>query len=557
MDQACIEQVISEDYADLIIETEHIPDGLKAATNFCYTPINNTYSVAYVPILSLPYNIIQQYSYSVLPSCFGLAEMDSLDVAGVTKVQNIPTLNLTGEGILVGIIDTGIDYTHDAFKNADGTTRIVSIWDQTINTTSKPEGYYYGTEYTEEQINAALASTEPLSSVPSMDTNGHGTFLAGIAAGNKNIEQNFSGIVTNAKIVVVKLKQAKKYIRDYFMIPQDVDCYQENDIMFGIKYLLDISNKLKRPISICIGLSSSQGSHDGRHSLANYISSIADTKGVGVTVAAGNEGNTRHHYSGTVDAATGYNTVELRVGPNTQGFSMELWGNSPNLFSIDILSPTGEYISRIPSRLKETREITFTLEKTILYVDYEIIESQTGDELILIRFKNPTEGIWRFRVYSTINFNPRFNIWLPINNFIGPNTYFTNPDPTITLTAPANTVIPIIATAYDHTNQSLFINASKGYTRSNIVNPSFAAPGVNLLGPTLNNGYTTLSGTSVAAAFTAGVVAMILEWNVYDTLEIKNFLIRGAKRSEGVEYPNREWGYGTLDVFGAFSSLRG
>lgn len=553
-----MEQVISEDYADLIIENDKIPEGLQNTSNFCYIPINNVYSVAYVPVSSLPYNIIQQYSYSILPSCFGLSEMDSLDVAGVSKVQNIPSLNLTGAGVLIGIIDTGIDYTHDAFKNADGTTRIVSIWDQTINTTTaNPAGFYYGTEFTEEQINMALASNEPLSIVPSMDTNGHGTFLAGIAAGNRNIEMNFSGIVTNARFVVVKLKQAKPYIRDFFMIPQDVECYQENDIMFGIKYLLEVSNKLNRPISICIGLSSSQGSHDGRHSLGSYLSSVADAKGVGVSIAAGNEGNSRHHYSGVVDVNTGYNTVELNVGPNNEGFSMELWGNSPNLFSVDILSPTGEYISRIPSRLKETREIVFMLEKTKLFVDYEIIESQTGDELILIRFQNPTEGIWRFRVYSTINFNPRFNIWLPITNFIGTTTYFTNPDPNTTLTAPANSVIPIIATAYDHTNQSLFIDASRGYTRANIVNPSFAAPGVNLLGPTPNNSYTNLSGTSVSAAFTAGVVAMLLEWNIYDTLEMKNFLIRGANRSEGVEYPNREWGYGVIDIFNAFSSLRG
>lgn len=558
MDQVCTNQIISEDYADLIIENERFLEGLKSIPNFCYSIINNVFSVAYVPISYLPSNIIQEFSYSVLPTCYGLLQIDSLDISGVTRVQNIPALNLTGQGVLIGIIDTGIDYTHEAFINSDGTTKIISIWDQTINnTTSKPSGFYYGTEYTEEQINLALSSNEPLSIVPSIDSNGHGTSLAGIAAGNLNTARNFRGIVPDSKIVVVKLKQAKQFSRDFFIIPPEADCYQENDIMFGIKYLLEVAKKLGRPISICIGLGSSQGSHTGRHSLSNYISSVADEKGVGVSIAAGNEGNSRHHHSGVVDVNVGYNTVELSVGPNNRGFSMELWGNSPNLFSIDILSPTGEYISRIPSRLKETRQVSFLLEETKIFVDYEIIESQTGDELILLRFQNPTEGIWRFRVYSSINFNPLFNIWLPINNFLGIDTFFTNPDPNTTLTDPANTVIPIIATAYDHTNQSLYINASRGYTRANIINPSFAAPGVNLLGPTLNNDYTILSGTSVSAAFTAGVVAMLLQWGTFDTLEIKNFLIRGAKRDSSIAYPNKEWGYGILDVFNAFNILRG
>jgi len=565
LDTACSEQIISEDYADFIIENGRFPESFITIPNFCYDAISNIYSVAYVPIESLPNNIIQQYTYSIFPSCFGLLQIDSLDEAGISQIQNIPSLNLTGQGVLIGIVDTGIDYMHEAFKNADGTTRIISIWDQTINDTIlKPLGFNYGVEYKEEQINLALASEDPLTVVPSIDMNGHGTFLAGIAAGNKNSANNFSGVVPDAKIVVVKLKQAKRYIRDFFSIPQDVDCYQENDIMFGIKYLLDISKELNRPISICIGIGSSQGSHDGRHALSNYISTVADEKGVGVTVAAGNEGSKRHHYSGVVDVAVGYDTVELKVGANNKGFSMELWGNSPNLFSIDILSPTGEYISRIPARLKETRKIEFIFEKTILFIDYDIVESQTGDELILIRFQNPTEGIWRFRVYSNIVFNPVFNIWLPITNFIGTDTFFSSPDPDTTLTAPANAEIPIIATAYNHRNDSIYIDASRGFTRANRINPSFAAPGVNLLGPTLKNEYTVLSGTSVSAAFTTGAVAMILEWGMrqgnqtqFDTVEIKNFLIRGAKRDTGKVYPNKEWGYGILDLYNTFISLRG
>lgn len=425
MDQGCTEQIISEDYFDFIVPNDEIPEGLATLPGLCYDIINNVHSAVYVPISKLPDNIIQDFRYSILPKCYGLLDINSLNESGVAKTQSSPFLNLLGSGVLVGIIDTGIEYTHQAFRNPDGTTRIISIWDQTINSNgSKPIGFYYGTEYTQDQINFALVSSDPLSLVPSTDTNGHGTALAGMAAGTRNEAENFSGVAVKSQIVVVKLKSAKKALRDFFLIPPDAECFQENDIMLGIKYLLSIARKLQRPISICIGVGTSQGPHSSRHALSHYLTTIADQKGVGVTIAAGNEGNTRHHYSAIVDAAIGYDTVELNVGPDKKGFSMELWGNSPNIFSIDVLSPAGQYIPRIPARLKDTREIDFIFENTKLFVDYELVEPQAGSELILIRFQNPSEGIWRFRVYSTIEIEPKFNIWLPIHNFLEENTFF-------------------------------------------------------------------------------------------------------------------------------------
>ena len=320
---------------------------------------------------------------------------------------------------------------------------------------------------------------------------------------------------------------------------------------------------MQRPISICIGVGTSQGPHSSRHALSNYLTTIGDQKGVGVTIAAGNEGNTRHHYSAIVDAAIGYDTVELNVGPDKKGFSMELWGNSPNIFSIDVLSPAGQYIPRIPARLKETREIDFIFENTKLFIDYELVESQAGSELILIRFQNPSEGIWRFRVYSTIEIEPKFNIWLPIHNFLEENTFFLKPDPYYTLTSPGNTMTPIITTSYNYENNNLDINASRGYTVTDLINPTFAAPGVNMIVPILKNSYAVMSGTSISAAFTTGVVAMLFftrKLYVLSTLfsipAIRHDSFRGAKRDRNIVYPNREWGYGILDVFRTFSNLQ-
>lgn len=561
----CGARITSEDYADFIIDYTSITEEDIARYDICYNPMFSNFAVAYAPISTLPNNLIQTFSYRAIPPCYGLLNIDSLRESGVLSVRNIPALNLTGDGVLIGIVDTGIDYTHEAFKNADGTSRIVSIWDQTIESENPPlEDYYYGTEYTKEQINAALSSPDPLSIVPSMDEDGHGTFIAGIAAGNPSLSNNFSGVAPNAEFVIVKLKPAKRFNRDFFKIPDNSICYLENDIILGIKYLHSMARQVMKPISICIGLGTSQGSHDSRDFLSIYLNSIAVQPGIGISIAAGNEGNTGHHYSGTIDTITGYNTLELRVGDNNTGFSMELWGRSPNFFSIDILSPSGEYIPPIPARIGENRVINFIFENTIIYLDYELIEIQSGDQLILLRFQNPSEGIWRFRVYSSSDLTRTFNIWLPIRNFLDGDTYFTVPEPDYTLTSPGNANFPFVVTAYNSTNRSLYLSASRGYTRTNVINPSFAAPGVNMIGPNLNNGYIEKSGTSIAAAFTSGVLAMLLEWSlkqtnrpVISTIEMYSILLLGADRDTNIIYPNREWGYGTLNVYNAFNTLRG
>ncbi len=564
MDQDCREYILSEDYADFIIEYGQNLERFTSNTNTCQTRLNNTHAAVFTPISSLPENIIQNYGYGVFPSCFGLLDTGSLEASGVTRIRNIPAFSLRGDNTLIGIIDTGIEYTHDAFKNADGTSRILSIWDQTIQTGPPPEGFLYGTEYTKEQLDLALQNPDPLSVVPSTDTNGHGTMLAGIAAGNPSLTNNFSGIASDAQIVVVKLKEAKRFLREFFRIPMEPVCFSEVDIMFGVNYLVAVANKLNRPISICIGFGTSQGAHDERGVLSSYLSLIADYRGFVITIAAGNEGNRGHHFFGTILSGTDFVTVELRVGPNSSGFTMELWGNAPSTFSIDILSPTGEFIPRIPARIGETRVIRFIFEQTIIYVDYQIIEAQTGDQLILLRFTSPTEGIWRFRVYSNNDLDSIFHIWLPITTFLDSEIVFLEPNPYTTLTSPGNTNIPIIMTAYDYSNNSLYLNASRGFTRTNGINPDLAAPGVNLVVPALNNGYTTATGTSLAAAHTTGIAALILEWgiksgyvNQLDSIEVKNLLLRGARRDPNITYPNRDWGYGILDIYNSFNSLRG
>ncbi len=565
MDQECSNRIVNEDYADFIIQSGSSLNALRNELDICYVPINDQYVVIYTPIAGIPDRFLHLVGYFAYPKCFGLTDIASLQQSGINRVRNVPTLNLLGQGVLIGLIDTGIEYTHEAFKNADGTSRVLSIWDQTIqNEDARPAGFYYGTEYTQQQINEALRAPDPLSVVPSTDTNGHGTALAGIAAGNVNEANNFSGVVPASELVVVKLKEAKRITREFWKIPEGPVCFQQTDIQFGLKYLIQKAEEVQRPISIIIGFGTSQGAHDDRGVLSNYLSNIAIQTGVCVSISAGNEGSSMHHYHGEIAQGANYDTMELNVGPNEPGFTMEIWGKAPNTFSIDMSSPSGEYIARIPARLNENQVIRFIFERTVINIDYQIIEAETGDQLILLRFTDPAEGIWRFRVYLSGDLSADFHTWLPITPFISPGTYFIRPDPYTTITSPGNTIVPVVATAYNYTNETLYVDASRGFTRDNNIAPTLASPGVNLIAPALDNTYAPVTGTSIAAAHTAGVGAMLLEWGVVrnrynqmDTIDIRNILIRGTVKNPNFSYPNREWGFGILNLFDSFTSLSG
>jgi subtilisin family serine protease len=555
-------RIVSEDYADLLIE--YIDEStLQRFSDYTINPLSIFLSVVHVPIRYITNQTIQELGYGVMPSLLGLVSQASLEASGINRIRSIPNFNLRGQGVLIGIIDSGIDYTNPIFQYEDGTTRIAAIWDQSIVSDNPPTGLVYGTEYIKEQINLALQNENPLSIVPSTDENGHGTMVAGIAGGKEVPESNFYGVAPDAEFVIVKLKPAKRYLKEFFLIPEDAIAYQENDVAFALEYLLDVSSRLNKPMAICIAVDTSQSSHDGRGTLSTGLSIIATTEGIAIVTSAGNEGNTRRHYFGRADKAIGYDTVELNIGENEAGFSMELWGQRPSLFSVDILSPSGEYVPRIAVGRDEFREITFLFERTTILLDFQIVESQSGDQLILFRFVNPAPGIWKINVYESGDLNIGFHIWLPMQGFISENTYFIRSDPYTTVLTLGNALVPITATAYNTEDDSLYISASRGYTRLGEITPDIAAPGVNVMGPTLEQTFREYTGTSVSAAHTSGIAAMLLEWGIVrgnlttmSTVEMKKLMQRGARRDINLDYPNRDWGYGILDIFNVFDSLR-
>lgn len=558
-----LDRIYSNEYADFIVQYNGDFSLLEKYKGATVQIINFFLAVVRLPVSVMTENVVSQMGYSLLPSLFGLVSETSMEASGIDKLRSIPRYDLRGKGVIIGMVDSGIDYTNPVFQYADKTTRIAGIWDQTIVSEDTLSSGLYGTQYSREQINEALKSEDPFHIVPSRDEIGHGTMIAGIAAGNEVPESGFFGVASEAELVVVKLKPAKAYLKNFFRIPPNAVIYQENDLITGIQYLADFATKRNQPIVICLACDTPQYAHDGRGTTSSWISLMANLVGIAIVLPVGNEGSARRHFLGEITQVQGYDTMELNVGPNETGFSMEIWGASPNIFTIDILSPSGEYIPRMINRLNETKKVTFIFESTVIYIDYQMVESQSGDQLILLRFSNPAPGIWKFNVYGRGVSPMNFNSWLPMNDFITTDTYFIRSNPNITLLSVSCSSIPISVTAYNTEDDSLYLKAGKGYTRIGMVKPDLAAPGVDLMAPTLNHTFYKVTGTSASAAHTAGVAAMFLEWGIINgyypqmnTLDIKIFMIRGAKRKEGMSFPNQEWGYGILDIYSTFDRIR-
>ena len=557
------EKILSEDYADLILPvTLSGSYFLNAYMQMGGELLGGNYGVIHVPLSSLPRDLLAYVGYYNIPKLYTLLDESSLEASGILKVRSQPLLGYTGKDIILGFLDTGIDYTQPIFRRSDGRSRIVGLWDQTDQTGTQPENLSYGSAYTGEDLNRALTAEDPLSVVPSADENGHGTILASIASGSADVIPDFSGAAPDADIAVVKLKPAKKFLRDFLLIREDAVAFQETDLMAGIQYFLGLADRLKKPLILCIGLGTNQGSHTGASPLTKVLSTSEAIDGFYSVIAAGNEAGRSHHYAGTLSGPGSVQAVEILVDKEERGFVVELWASSPELYAISMTSPLGETIPTIPARLSQNITLNFTLERTRVDISYEIVESASGDQLIFIRFTDPTPGLWTLRVENRFYINGDFQLWLPITGFISPQTVFLAPDPDTTITDPSTTLLPISVSAYDAENGSLYIHSSRGYTRSGEIKPELAAPGVGISAVAKNGSLTSVTGTSAAAALTAGAAALLVDWrlegnprHLMTSSELKNFLIRGAGRSRDLTYPNRSWGYGTLNVYGVFESL--
>ena len=490
-----------------------------------------------------------RFSYAVLPGIYGLSDLGAVGAADVIKVREQPVLNLKGYGTCVAIIDSGINWRHKAFLNANNTTKIRALWDQDTNMV-----------YDSVKINEALSTGAD--DIPG-DEIGHGTFMAGIACGSEDLQAGFTGAAPYAELLVVKLKPAKPYLKDFFYIPQEMPAYQENDIMAAVEYLEETARKLGRPLILCLGLGTNNGSHSGGSNLSELLDDIAGRWRRCAVVATGNEANARHHFYGKSDGNSMV-AVEVNVEQRMRGFYLELWASAPELFVVAVRSPGGTLMpaQNVPGNSHQEQEFIF--EGTRVEIDYAQVGRTRGDQLVFIRFENPAAGIWTLYVNPSTTITGQFHIWLPMSGMLEKDVVFLRPDPDVTLTVPSSAKIPIGVGGMDQKSGILYLDSGRGNTIASVVKPDFVAPAVGVQAIGRLGNYVTLTGTSAASAIAAGACAQIMEWGnsrgrrlLLNSVQIGNILIRGCERNPDVSYPNTAWGYGKMNVYDALMKFYG
>lgn len=560
----CREAVISNDYKGFGLPNRGSEEEVRSLLNAsCVRRISDNLAFVYFyypePELSG-----REFPFGIMQKCYGLLSEEELAASGVLRLREGPLTNLYGSGVLLGFVDTGIDFADDAFRNADGSTRLVGLWDQELEGQATSDFAFYGREFSEEEINIALQSENPYDVLPSRDENGHGSALVRAAAASeqrvsgleqgereaaqgRTAESPYGGVAPLASIAMVKVKQAKPYLRDFYQIPEEAFCVAEEDIIYGVEWLRAVAGRENMPLVLCIALGSNQGNHTGQTVLSRYLDDVAQIPGVCVCAAAGNEGGSGHHFFGRVQGDS-YEEVEINVGEGEEGFSAELWATDPDLFTVEIISPAGEVIPQIQGRPTVNRLYRLYFEGGTIWIQSNLYDQSVGTQGIWIRFAGPAAGVWRIRVYAEGEFSKAFHMWLPVRPFLREETAFLRPDPYTQICDPGAAREVLTFTAYDVDSDALYTQASYGYTADNRIKPDLAAPKGEIL----------YEGTGLATAFGAGCAALVFEaaireeaYVILDTLVMKRLFTASAER-DGREYPNREWGYGKLDVYGVF-----
>ncbi len=462
----------------------------------------------------------------------------------IAPVYEYEEYGLTGQGVLIGVIDSGIAFRHPDFIGEDGKTRIVSIWDQMARG-NPPQGFSYGREYTREQIDEELSRREegsPL--VPHEDYLGHGTHVAGIAAGDGKL---YRGAAPNAEILVVRLGQP------------DTAGYPIStvDIMLGVKYLLSKAQSLNKPIAINLSYGYGLGSHDGDSLFEGYLDDMSRLFKNVIVVGSGNEASHGRHISGSLRAER---AIEFIAYEGLSGLTLEIWKEHTDVIDLELISPAGSSTGVIRHQVSQIRH---RLEGELICVYFACTTPLTTKESINIellpRGEQLKSGLWTLRLFPRNVLNGRFDIWMLCQ---GKHTacQFLSPVVENTLTMPSSAEGVICVAGYDYRTGNLSVFSGRGglpYSK-----PDLAAPCENIMAASASGGYLFMTGTSMAAPFVTGACALLMEWGIVRGNDpylygqrLKAYLCAGARRDQNMVYPNPLWGYGKLCLLETLRNL--
>ena len=474
---------------------------------------------------------------------------------------------LNGRGVLLAVLDSGITWDLEVFRKADGSTRIRYLWDQTVSEEmgdvkygKMPDGFSIGTEYTAEEINAALQmhTWDRYRLIPSRDLSGHGTAVAGIAAG-RSADGLYTGAAPEAELIVVKLG-----------LPGNSGGVEEGfprttEILRGVTYALWKARQLNMPLVINLSFGNSYGSHDGSSLLERFLDNASEIGKTVICVGSGNEGAARGHFAGNI---TRDSRVELAVGNYERSLNIQLWKNYSDVFRIRLQSPGGEEAElttniqggKYTLRLEQTRILVYLGEPLPYAVAQEIYLDMIPAEGSYIN-----AGIWTIRLEPVMTVTGQYYLYLPAGNGRGDSTGFYRSTPQVTLTVPSTAAKVITVGAYDPVYDTYADFSGRGYADSTrtigvaaagLTKPDLVAPGVNIQAPDVYGTFTPTTGTSFATPIVSGAAALLMEWGIVRGNDpflygekIKAYLRKGARPLRGeMEYPNDRVGYGRLCV---------
>lgn len=509
-------------------------DTIKRSETTVIEPLSMGYAIAYIKENELDtFSRNEQVIFIEKPKNLLLNRQPSIAASCMLSVKN-PPLSLTGRGVFVAVIDTGIDIFHPDFIDDDGNTKIYELWDQTVSGTP-PSPFVNGNVYTREEINAVLHSENGRRMFESRDNSGHGTHVASICAGR-------NGVAPEAELIVVKLGDTRE--RGFPRTTQ---------MMTALQYVISTSSKLTKPVAINISYGHNYGDHRGNSLLETFVSQIAGQWKCSICIGTGNEGNSGRHKQGKIAAKT--ENILFNIAPFEQNLNLQIWKDFVDTFQMVLISPSGTRHEITDQQGKSQYMYGNTM--IFVYNGYPTpynVRQEIYFSFIPMEGEYIESGQWELQISPVDIRNGEYQMWLPVSAGSNQETRFLEPDKVFTLTIPSTARNVISVGAYDVRYQTYADFSGRGDQKFCVNKPDLVAPGVGILAAAVGGGESVLSGTSMATPFVAGSAALLMEWGIIRGNDpylygerMKAYFHRGARQMNGFrDYPNDEIGYGRL-----------